>query len=127
MGLVKKALILAPASLINQWVEELNYKFYIPAVPYKKNTPIEHCDVVVMSMDTAKKSPHRELIYAQDYDMIIIDEAHKLKNHKTQIYEFVQSLKKKFCLLLTATPVQNDVFELFYLISLLKPGHLRKL
>ena len=56
--------------------------------------------------------------------MIIIDEAHKLKNNKTQIYEFVQGLKKKFCLLLTATPIQNDIFELYYLISLLKPGHL---
>ncbi|TQR18673.1 DEAD/DEAH box helicase [Psychrobacillus vulpis] len=123
-GLVKKALILAPASLINQWIEELNYKFYIPAIAYKKSYSLDHYDVVVMSMDTAKKSPHRELIYAQDYDMIIIDEAHKLKNHKTKIYEFVQSLKKKFCLLLTATPIQNDVFELFYLISLLKPGHL---
>lgn len=122
--LVKKALILVPASLINQWVEELNYKFYIPAIAYKKNTQIEQYDVIVMSMDTAKKSPHRERIYAQDFDMIIIDEAHKLKNHKTQIYEFVQSLKKKFCLLLTATPIQNNVFELFYLISLLKPGHL---
>ncbi|MBK3494122.1 DEAD/DEAH box helicase family protein [Viridibacillus sp. YIM B01967] len=123
-GLVKKALILAPASLINQWVEELNYKFHIPAIPYKKNIQIENYDVVVMSMDTAKKSPHKERIYAENYDMIIIDEAHKLKNHKTKIYEFVQSLKKKFCLLLTATPIQNDVFELFYLISLLKPGHL---
>ena len=123
-GLVKKALILAPASLINQWVEELNYKFFIPAVPYKKGYQLEHYDIFVMSMDTAKKSPHREMIYAQDYDMIIIDEAHKLKNHKTKIYEFVQGLKKKFCLLLTATPIQNNVFELFYLISLLKPGHL---
>lgn len=123
-GLVKKALILAPASLINQWVEELNYKFYIPGIAYKKNVQLDQYDIVVMSMDTAKKSPHREAIYAQDYDMIIIDEAHKLKNHKTKIYEFVQSLKKKFCLLLTATPIQNDVFELFYLISLLKPGHL---
>ncbi|KOS66385.1 ATP-dependent helicase [Lysinibacillus contaminans] len=123
-GLVKKALILAPASLVNQWVEELNQKFHIPAIPYKKNYPIDRYDIIVMSMDTAKKSPHRELIYAQNFDIFIIDEAHKLKNHKTQIYEFVQSLKKKFCLLLTATPIQNDVFELFYLISLLKPGHL---
>ncbi|WP_075619634.1 DEAD/DEAH box helicase [Paenisporosarcina indica] len=123
-GLVKKALILAPASLINQWIDELNHKFYIPAIPYKKNYNLDNYSVVVMSMDTAKKSPHKEVIYAQDYDMIIIDEAHKLKNHKTKNYEFVQSLKKKFCLLLTATPIQNDVFELFYLISLLKPGHL---
>ncbi|MGE7696256.1 DEAD/DEAH box helicase [Lysinibacillus sp. NPDC094177] len=123
-GLVKRALILAPASLINQWIEELNIKFHIPAIAYKKNVPIERYDVLIMSMDTAKKSPHKERIYEQDYDMVIIDEAHKLKNHKTQIYEFVQGLKKKFCLLLTATPIQNDVFELFYLISLLKPGHL---
>ncbi|MET0787298.1 MAG: SNF2-related protein [Paenisporosarcina sp.] len=123
-GLVKKALILAPASLISQWTEELNQKFYIPAISYRKNTPLDNYNVVVMSMDTAKKSPHKESIYTQDYDMIIIDEAHKLKNHKTKNYEFVQGLKKKFCLLLTATPIQNNVFELFHLISLLKPGHL---
>lgn len=123
-GLVKKALILVPASLINQWVEELNYKFYIPAAAYRKKYVLDQYNIVVMSMDTAKKSPHKENIYAQEYDMIIIDEAHKLKNHKTKNYEFVQGLKKKFCLLLTATPVQNNVFELFHLISLLKPGHL---
>lgn len=56
--------------------------------------------------------------------MIIIDEAHKLKNNKTKNYEFVQSLKKKFCLLLTATPIQNRISEIFNLVSLLKPGHL---
>lgn len=123
-GLVKKALILVPASLVNQWIEELNRKFYIPAIPYKKSYDLNHCNIVIMSIDTAKRSPHKEKIYAQDYDLIIIDEAHKLKNHKTQSYAFVQNLKKKFCLLLTATPIQNNVFELFYLISLLKPGHL---
>lgn len=123
-GLVQKALILAPASLITQWIDELTLKFHIPAVAYHKKYGLEQCNIVVMSMDTAKKSPHKERIYAQNFDMIIIDEAHKLKNHKTQIYEFVQSLKKKFCLLLTATPIQNNIFELFYLISLLKPGQL---
>ena len=123
-GLVKKALILVPASLVNQWIEELNQKFHIPAIQYKKSYDLNQCNIVIMSMDTAKRSPHKENIYNQDYDLIIIDEAHKLKNHKTKSYEFVQNLKKKFCLLLTATPIQNDVFELFYLISLLKPGHL---
>ena len=34
---------------------------------------------VVSSIDTAKRNPHREIIYKQDYDLIIIDEAHKLK------------------------------------------------
>ena len=123
-GLVKKALILVPASLVSQWVMELNSKFFIPAVAQRKSYVWESCDVVVSSIDTAKRNPHRDIIYEQNYDMVIIDEAHKLKNSKTKNYEFVQNLKKKFCLLLTATPIQNRVSEIFNLVSLLKPGHL---
>ncbi|KPB05192.1 DEAD/DEAH box helicase [Bacillus sp. CHD6a] len=123
-GLVKKVLILVPASLVSQWAVELNQKFYIPAIGQKKSYVWEQCDVVVSSIDTAKRSPHREIINSLEYDMVIIDEAHKLKNNKTKNYEFVQNLKKKFCLLLTATPIQNKVEEIFNLVSLLKPGHL---
>ncbi|MGJ7921344.1 DEAD/DEAH box helicase [Neobacillus sp. LXY-4] len=123
-GLVKKVLILVPASLVTQWVMELNSKFFIPAVSQRKSYVWEQFDVVVSSIDTAKRSPHREIIFEQNYDLIIIDEAHKLKNNKTKNYEFVQSLKKKFCLLLTATPIQNRIEEIFNLVSLLKPGHL---
>ena len=123
-GLVKKVLILVPASLVSQWAVELNSKFFIPAMAQRKSYVWEQCDVVISSIDTAKRNPHREIIYKQDYDLIIIDEAHKLKNNKTKNYEFVQNLKKKFCLLLTATPIQNRVSEIFNLVSLLKPGHL---
>ncbi|WP_059171114.1 DEAD/DEAH box helicase [Bacillus sp. FJAT-27445] len=123
-GLVRKVLILVPASLVTQWAIELNTKFHIPAIAQKKAYVWEQCDVVVSSIDTAKRNPHRELVYKQDYDMVIIDEAHKLKNNKTKNYEFVQNLKKKFCLLLTATPIQNKIEEIFNLVSLLKPGHL---
>ncbi|MCL1632548.1 DEAD/DEAH box helicase [Sporolactobacillus sp. CPB3-1] len=122
--LVKKVLILVPASLVHQWVSELNTKFYIPAVAQRKTYVWSQCDIVVSSIDTAKREPHRKLVRQQNYDLIIIDEAHKLKNHKTKNYQFVQSLKKKFCLLLTATPIQNRVNEIFYLVSLLKPGYL---
>ncbi len=123
-GLVKKVLILVPASLVTQWEIELNTKFYIPAVAQRKAYVWEQCDVVVSSIDTAKRNPHRDIIFSLDYDLIIIDEAHKLKNSKTKNYEFIQSLKKKFCLLLTATPIQNRISEIFNLVSLLKPGHL---
>jgi SNF2 family DNA or RNA helicase len=123
-GLVKKVLILVPASLVTQWAFELNSKFFIPAMTQRKSYIWEQADVVVSSIDTAKRNPHRDIIFKQDYDLIIIDEAHKLKNNKTKNYEFVQSLKKKFCLLLTATPIQNRIEEIFNLVSLLKPGHL---
>ena len=94
-GLVKKVLILVPASLVSQWAMELNSKFFIPAVAQRKSYVWEQCDVVVSSIDTAKRNPHRDIIYSLDYDLIIIDEAHKLKNNKTRNYEFVQNLKKK--------------------------------
>lgn len=122
--LVKKVLILVPASLVSQWAFELNTKFHIPAVAQRKSYVWDQYDCVISSIDTAKRSPHREKIYEQNYDLVIIDEAHKLKNHKTKNYEFVQNLKKKFCLLLTATPIQNRIDEIFHLVSLLKPGHL---
>ncbi|MFC4558794.1 DEAD/DEAH box helicase [Virgibacillus kekensis] len=123
-GLVRKALILVPASLVNQWAKELNGKFFIPAIAHRKNYGWDQCDVMITSIDTAKRSPHKEQIQEIDYDFILIDEAHKLKNHKTKNFAFVRSLKKKYCLLLTATPVQNQLVEIFNLVSILKPGHL---
>lgn len=123
-GLVRKVLILVPASLVLQWVRELNSKFGISAVAQKKAYMWETADVIVASMDTAKRDPHRDVVLNIDYDMLIIDEAHKLKNKKTANYQFVNQLRKKYCLLLTATPVQNDLSELYNLITLLKPGQL---
>lgn len=123
-GLARKILILVPASLVNQWEMELNGKFFIPAIAHRKNYAWDQVDIMISSIDTAKRSPHRDEILDIDYDFIIIDEAHKLKNHKTQNYQFVRSLKKKYCLLLTATPVQNKLIEIFNLVSILKPGHL---
>jgi len=123
-GLVKKILILVPASLVNQWARELNEKFFIPAAPYRKNYQWSQHDILISSIDTAKRSPHREEILDIDYDLILIDEAHKLKNHQTQNYKLVRALKKKYCLLLTATPIQNHLIEIFNLVSILKPGHL---
>ncbi len=122
-GLVKKVLILVPASLVLQWVRELNSKFDIPAIAQRKTYMWDN-DIVVASMDTAKRDPNRTILLDYEFDLIIVDEAHKLKNKRTGNYQFINELRKKYCLLLTATPVQNDLSELYNLITLLKPGQL---
>jgi SNF2 family DNA or RNA helicase len=123
-GLVRKVLILVPASLVLQWVRELNQKFSINATAQKKEYMWTQFDIVIASMDTAKRDPHKSIVLSLEYDMLIIDEAHKLKNNKTSNYIFVNQIRKKYCLLLTATPVQNDLGELYNLITMLKPGQL---
>ncbi|TCS96429.1 DEAD/DEAH box helicase [Hazenella coriacea] len=125
-GLVKKVLILVPSSLVLQWTRELNQKFQISAIAQKKEWMWDRYDIIVASMDTAKRDPHRQYILKNHYDLLIVDEAHKLKNRRTKNWQFINELQKKYCLLLTATPVQNEMEELYNLVTLLKPGHLGK-
>lgn len=123
-GLVQKVLILTPASLLWQWYHELYEKFGIVAGIQRTKWDWESAQILIASLDTAKKEPHSSIIRKRNYDMLIIDEAHKLKNNNTLSYKFVNSLQKKYCLMLTATPIQNNLKELYNLIGLIKPGQL---
>lgn len=123
-GLIKKALILVPASLVLQWTRELNEKFAIPAFAQRNEWSWTTYDILVASIDTTKRDPHRSAVLTQDYDIVIVDEAHKLKNSKTRNWQLINQLRKKYLLLVTATPIQNDMRELFNLINLLRPGQL---
>jgi SNF2 family DNA or RNA helicase len=123
-GMVSRVLILTPAGLCWQWYGELKEKFGVLATIQRSEYDWERSRVIIASMDRAKRNPHREIIHSLTYDMVIIDEAHKLKNHKTMNWQFVNGIKRKYTLMLTATPVQNDLSELYTLITLLKPGQL---
>ncbi len=121
-GLARKILILVPASLCRQWQDELYQKFEITAVINRSSRAWEGHDIIIASLDTAKRKEHREAILAAPYDLLVVDEAHKLKNERSQNYQFVSQIQKKHFLLLTATPMQNDLKELYNLINLLRPG-----
>src|SRR5439155_16625007 len=51
-------------------------------------------------------------------------EAHKVKSERSATYRFIEKIERDFILLLTATPLQNDLRELYNLITLLRPGQL---
>ncbi len=129
-GFIKKALILTPPSLVNQWKDELTTKFNLNFKEVNKESEWENAGLAIASIDKVKnfntstnefKHSKAHEIY---WDIIIIDEAHKLKDKKTFRWKFVDRLKKKRLLLLTATPFQNDLIELYNLLSLLRRGHL---
>ncbi|NLU55184.1 MAG: DEAD/DEAH box helicase [Firmicutes bacterium] len=126
-GLLKKALILTPASLTRQWEWELRQKLGLRVYRQRTIYDWQNSHILIASLDTAKKEPHRSLVLEVDWDLVIVDEAHHLKNHKTKAYKFVSELKKRHLLLVTATPMQNNLRELFNLVQLIAPGSLGSL
>lgn len=132
--LVRRVLVLVPPGLVTQWQEELRRKFYLDFVthdaePFRQEGPEAwtRFERVVASFHTAKRPEHARVILRVPYDLVIVDEAHHLRNARTVLWQFVNGLRRTYLLLLTATPVQNDLEELFNLVTLLQPGQLKTL
>ena len=130
-GMVKSALILTPTPLVSQWQEELKAKFGldIPSTDdrdyHTRGASFWNEPFVLASINLAKSKKNFQAVTEKEYDMVIVDEAHHLKNRNTLNWKLVNALKKRFLLLLTATPVENNLMELYNLVTLLKPGQLK--
>lgn len=137
---LKRFLIIVPAGLTRQWEEELREKFlFDDFVIYGETASPETpgqwrlYDRVIVSMDRAKNKEHlSNFLQAEDWDLIIIDEAHRLSRHEyggaidtTDRYALAETLRSRTgaMLLLTGTPHQgrDDLFR--GLLELLRPGY----
>ena len=128
-GFVKKALILTPPSLVDQWVAELKEKFELDFTIIENEKDWDNNFVIasldrVKTYDRALRKFKHEKAHSSSWDILIVDEAHKLKDKRTMRWKFVDRIQKKRFLILTATPFQNDLMELYNLLHLLKRGHL---
>jgi SNF2 family DNA or RNA helicase len=127
-GLVRSVLILAPAGLCAQWREELAAKFGIDASLAdgddlrERPETLGRAGVTIVSLGTARLPAAAQALAGARYDMVIVDEAHRLKNRRTRSWQMVDSLKARFLLLLSATPIENDLVEIYNVLTLLKPG-----
>ncbi|HVC69659.1 MAG TPA: DEAD/DEAH box helicase [Acidimicrobiales bacterium] len=131
-GLARRVLVLAPTGLVDQWGEEFERKFAIPTVvaTSERWTPAEMAStsiddpVILASLATARRLPLRDLLTEVDWDLVVVDEAHRVRNPRTASSKLVRALRVRFMLLLTATPVENRIDDLYHLVSLVRPGHL---
>lgn len=120
-GQARNILILTPTSLMRQWAAELLAKFGL-SFSVNPSTGWERLPLIIASIDLVKREPRRSQVVSRPWDLVIVDEAHRLKNRRTLNYQLVRDLRAERILLLSATPLQNDLTELYSLVSLVQPG-----
>jgi SNF2 family DNA or RNA helicase len=120
-GRLSSALILVPATLVEQWKEELENKAAVTVATHDQPRFWTR-DVVLMSLSRAKMTASAGRLSRRSWDLVIVDEAHALKNASTVAHRFVKTLDTRRLLLLTATPIENDLRELFNLLCLVDPA-----
>jgi SNF2 family DNA or RNA helicase len=123
-GLARRILILTPAALVDQWCGELESKFFETFDTPSEPEDWRQTTRGIASYDRATRQGHQEAILKHTWDLVILDEAHKVKNEKAARFKFISKIQRNYILLLTATPLQNDLRELYNLVTLLRPGQL---
>jgi SNF2 family DNA or RNA helicase len=132
-NVVQRVMVVTPAALVEQWREELTAKFGLPGFVTSGDPEFraagaeawERFSLLIVSLATARRAEHRARLAEIHHDLIVVDEAHHLKNRNSASWKFINGLQRKYILLLTATPVENNLDELYNLITLLKPGQLK--
>ena len=131
-------LLIVPASLRKQWQQELLEKFSLPSIILEAKThknrikagkqyPFNDAsNIIVVSYEFAAHKPDE--LAMVPWDMVIYDEAHRLrnvyrKNGSKRAKVLRDTLKDPFKILLTATPLQNSLMELYGLVSIVDENH----
>lgn len=127
---VSRLLVICPSILCPQWIEELDSKFGIFGKEVRGQDLVRelrgNCPVVVTTYESASR--YLEKIEAGHFDMLILDEAHKVRNlygakgkpqMPVRIHRALDNRLFKYVLMLTATPIQNRLWDLYSLIDCL--------
>lgn len=127
----KRILIITPSNLRKQWLQELSEKFFLPCTiletrNYNQMIRLAHFSpfeieeaIVICSYQFARNKASD--VARTPWDLVVIDEAHRLRNVYKPSNVIANTLKAalghRHKLLLTATPLQNSLLELFGLVS----------
>ncbi|EJW04462.1 hypothetical protein EDEG_01332 [Edhazardia aedis USNM 41457] len=121
-----RTLILTPNSLTGHWEDEINSKFNNKACKldcqvFTKESILENKTITISSFETFKKYTEK---FDTKWHYLIIDEGHLIRNRDSLTYKKIQTLKADHKLILTGTPINNSVQDIFSLFNILMPNYL---
>ena len=130
--MIKKGpvLIVCPTSVIQNWENEFSEWGDFSVVVYHgpnrelilEKLETRGAEILITSFDTFRI--HDKTLSEIPWDIVIVDEAHRLKNEKSQLYKACLGIKTRKRLGLTGTIMQNKILELFNLFDWVAPGSL---
>ena len=122
----KKTLIICPASLKGQWQSEIE-KFstekacIIEGLPDERATQYAENEAYFNIINYERVLRDSTEINQTDYDFIILDEAQRIKNFETITASAIKKLRKKHALVITGTPIENHLIDLYSIVEFLDP------
>lgn len=125
----RPALIVCPTSLVWNWVNEV--KKFTPGLRvlalhgpdrHGKFKEIGNADLVVTSYALIRRDAEQYLPF--EFDTVVLDEAQHIKNRQTQNAQAVKTIRAEHRLVLTGTPLENSVLDLWSIFDFLMPGYL---
>ena len=125
------SIIIGPPSLVGHWEQEFNqYAPFLKVLVYAGSPTVRsslthklfQADIIVTSYDVCRNDI--ELIANRDYNYCVLDEGHVIKNSSSKLTKSVKQVKAEHRLILSGTPIQNNVLELWSLFDFLMPGFL---
>ena len=126
-GSKSTSLIIMPTSLIYNWLNEakkftpqLRLMVHTGAFRYKSPEVFGNYDVIVTTYGISRIDI--ELFTSFFFDYVILDESQNIKNPSSKSYQAVRQLKSRFKLILSGTPVENSVNDLWTQMSFINPG-----
>ena len=125
------SLIVCPPSLSGHWQQEI--KTYAPFLSFvafvgpsgeraRKRAELPNVDIVITSYEVCRNEI--DTLGQLDFNYCVLDEGHLIKNPKTKTTQAVKEIKAEHRLILSGTPIQNNVLELWSLFDFLMPGFL---
>ncbi|MGV8027086.1 MAG: SNF2-related protein [Anaerolineaceae bacterium] len=128
----RRLLVIVPANLRKQWNQELDDKFFLPSIILENRTfndfirsgnlnPFQQDAIILCSYQFARAK--ESYIRQTPWSLVVIDEAHRLRNVYKPSSKIANAIKQAVApfpkVLLTATPLQNSLLELYGLVSII--------
>ena len=132
-GCMFQSLVICPPTLTGHWISEIN-KYSPPDLLYPlhySGPPQERArlrylfprhNVIIASYDIVRNEA--DFFAGIKWLYIVLDEGHLIKNTKTKSYQAIKQLIGRHRLILSGTPIQNNVLELWALFDFIMPGYL---